>query len=85
MQEVEEPPTPGFIQYKLLEDENKTFRYLLKIQVKTSARASGLSRIRKFESLDGTIDYFDYSDDTYSDYSDVGENKEDEEDEQNQR
>ena len=77
MQEVEEPPTPGSIQYKLLKDENKTLRYLLKKQVKALARASGLSRIRKFESLDGTIDYFDYSDDTNSDYSDDGEDEED--------
>ena len=81
MQEVEEPPTPGSIQRKLLEDENKTLRYLLKKQVKALARASGLSRIRKFESLDGTIDYFDYSDDTNSDNSTDGEDEEDEEDE----
>ena len=78
MQEVEDPPTPGSIQYKLLEDENKTLRYLLKKQVKALARASGLSRIRKFESLDGTIDYFDYSDDTNSDDSNDGEDEEDE-------
>ena len=78
MQEVEEPPTPGSIQYKLLEDENKTLRYLLKKQVKALARANGLSRIRKFESIiDGTIDYFDYSDDTNSDDC---EDEEDEED-----
>ena len=32
--------------------------------MKALARATGLSRIRKFKSLDGTIDYFDYSDDT---------------------
>ena len=80
MQEVEEPPTPGSIQYKLLEDENQTLRYLLKKQVKALARATGLSRIRKFESLDGTIDYFDYSDDTNSDDSNDGEDEEDEED-----
>ena len=81
MQEVEEPPTPGSIQYKLLKDENKTLRYLLKKQVKALARASGLSRIRKYESLEGTIDYFDYSDDTNSDHSNDGEDEEDEEDE----
>ena len=81
MQEVEDPPTPGSIQYKLLEDENKTLRYLLKKQVKALARASGLSRIRKFESLDGTIDYFDYSDDTNSDDGNDGEDEEHEEDE----
>ena len=69
MQEVEEPPTPGSIQYKLLEDEKKTIKHLLKNQVKALARATGLSRIRKFESLDGTIEYFDYSDDTNSDDS----------------
>ena len=80
MQEVEEPPTPGSIQYKLLEDENQTLRYLLKKQVKALARATGLSRIRKFESLDGTIDYFDYSDDTNSDDSNDGEDEEEEED-----
>ena len=82
MQEVEEPPTHGSIQYILLEDENKTLRKLLKTQVKALARATGLSRIRKFESLDGTIDYFDYSDDTNSDDSNDGEDEEeDEEDE----
>ena len=81
MQEVEDPPTPGSIQYKLLEDDNKTLRYLLKKQVKALARTSGLSRIRKFESLDGTIDYFDYSDDTNSDDSNDGEVEEDDEDE----
>ena len=81
MQEVEEPPTPGSIQYKLLEDENKTLRYLLKKQVKALARASCLSRIRKFESLEGTIDYFDYSDDTNSDHSNEDEDEEDGEDE----
>ena len=69
MQEVEEPPTPGSIQYKLLENENKTLRHLLKNQVKALARTTGLSRIRKFESLDGTMEYFDYSDDTNSDDS----------------
>ena len=85
MQEVEEPPTPGSIQYKLLEDENKTLRQLLKQQVKALARATGLSRIRKFESLDGTIDYFDYSDDTNSDDNNDGEDEEeDEEDEEDE-
>ena len=63
MQEVLDPPTPGCIQYKLLEEENKTLRYLLTKQGKALARANGLSRVRKFESLDGTIEYFDYSDD----------------------
>ena len=53
MQEVEEPPTPGSIQYKLLEDENKTLRNLLKKQVKALARASGLSRIRKYRISGG--------------------------------
>ena len=77
MQAVEEPPTHGSIQYKLLEDENKTLRYLLKKQVKALARASGLSRIRKFESLDGAIEYLDYSDDTNSDDSNDGEDEED--------
>ena len=78
MQELLEPPTPGCIQYKLLEDENKTLRSLLKYHVKALAKEKGISRIRKFESLAGTIDYFDYSDDTNSDDSNDGEDEEDE-------
>ena len=77
MQELLEPPTPGCVQYKLLEDETKTLRSLLKYHVKALARAKGISKIRKFESMDGTMKYFDYSDDTNSDDSIDGEDEED--------
>ena len=48
-------------------EQNTQIVAVEKKQVKALARASGLSRMRKFESLDGNIDYFDYSDDTKSD------------------
>ena len=45
---------------------------------KTLARARGVSRCRKFESIiDGTVDRCDFSDDTYSEESD-GEDDPDE-------
>ena len=53
----------------------------MKKQGEALARATGLSRIRKFESLDGTIDYFDYSDATNSDDSIDEDDEEDEGDE----
>ena len=57
MQEVEDGRQHlVLIQYKLLEDENKTLRYLLKKTGESLGAGHGLSRIRKFESLDGTID-----------------------------
>ena len=81
MQELLEPPTPGCIQFKLLEDENKTLEWLLRHIRKEFERERGFPICTKFESMfDGTVEYFDSSDDANSDENGTNENEEDEED-----
>ena len=77
------PLTPKFT---LLENENKRLTRNLAYYEKALARARGLSRCRKFESIkDGTVDRCDFSDDTDSGesdgYDDSDENEENDEDE----
>ena len=68
MDALTEPQTPGCIQFKLLEQENKTLRWLLNHTVKVYERERGAPNCRKFESMfDGTVEYFDDDKDKDSD------------------
>ena len=82
MDSLIEPPIPGTSKFTLLEKENERLKRNLAYYEKAMARARGVSRCRKFESIiDGTVDRCDFSDDTNSDESDEeGEDEEDEED-----
>ena len=51
MQDLLEPPTTGCIQFKLLEDENKTLRWLLRFIRKKYERERGFQICTKFESM----------------------------------
>ena len=74
MDSLIEPPKPGTIKFTLLEKENKRLKQNLAYVEKALARARGVWRCRKFESIiDGTVDRCDFSDDTYSDESNDGE------------
>ena len=65
------PPKPGTTKFTLLKKENERLKQNLAYCEKTLARARGVSRCRKFESIiDGAVDRCDFSDDTYSDESD---------------
>ena len=71
MDSLIEPPKPGTTKFTMFEKENKRLKQNLAYCEKTLARARGVSRCRKFESIiDGTVDRCDFSDDTYSDESD---------------
>ena len=84
MDSLIEPPILGTSKFKLLEKENERLKRNLAYFEKALARARGVSRCRKFESIiDGTVDRCDFSDDTNSDESDEdmdGTEEEDEED-----
>ena len=55
----------------MLEKENERLKQNLAYYEKALARARGLPRCRKFESItDGTVDRCEFSDDTESDESD---------------
>jgi hypothetical protein len=74
MDSLIEPPKPGTIKFMMLEKENKRLKQNLAYVEKALARARGVWRCRKFESIiDGTVDRCDFSDDTYSDESNNGE------------
>ena len=74
MDSLVEPPKPGTVKFTLLERENKRLKQNLAYVEKALARARGVWRCRKFESIiDGTVDRCDFSDDTYSDESNNGE------------
>ena len=74
MDSLVEPPVPGTPKFTLLEKENERLKRNLPYYEKALARARGLSRCRKFESIiDGTVDRCDFSDDTYSDESSDGD------------
>ena len=74
-----EPPAPGTPKFTLLEKENERLKRNLAYYEKALARARGLSRCRKFESIiDGTMDRCDFSDDTNSDESSEGDDDTDE-------
>ena len=74
MDSLIEPPTPGTPKFTLLEKENKTLKRNSAYYEKALARARGVSRCRKFESIiDGTVDRCDFSDDTNSDESSDGD------------
>ena len=71
MDSLVEPPVPGTPKFTLLEKENERLKRNLAYYEKALARARGLSRCRKFESIiDGTVDRCDFSDDTNSGESD---------------
>ena len=83
MHELLKPQTPDCIQFKLLEDKNKTLRFLLKHSVKAYERARGAPICRKFESMfDGTVEYFDDESDKSSGDDD---DKEEEDSDKNER
>ena len=71
MDSLIEPPKPGTTKFTMLEKENERLKQNLAYVEKALARARGVSRCRKFESIiDGTVDRCDFSDDTYSEESD---------------
>ena len=84
MDSLVEPTIPGTSKFTLLEKENERLKRNLAYYEKALARARGVSRCRKFESIiDGTVDRCHFSDDTNSDESDEdtdGTEEEDEED-----
>ena len=83
MDSLVEPPVPGTPKFTMLEKENERLKRNLAYYEKALARARGVSRCRKFESIiNGTVDRCDFSDDTDSDESDddSDENEEDDED-----
>ena len=73
MDSLIEPPVPGTTRFKMLEKENERLKQNLAYVEKALARARGVWRCRKFESIiDGTVDRCDFSGDTYSDESSDG-------------
>ena len=71
MDSLIEPPMPGTTKFKMLENENEKLKQNLAYYEKALARARGVSRCRKFESIiDGTVNCCEFSDDTNSDESD---------------
>ena len=88
MDSLIEPPVPGTPKFMMLEKENERLKQNFAYYEKALARARGVSRCRKFESMiDGTVDRCDFSDDTNSDESDgdddTDENEYDDEDDDN--
>ena len=82
MDSLVEPPKPGTIKFTMLEKENERLKRNLAYYEKALARARGVWRCRKFESIiDGTVDRCDFSDDTYSEESNDGEDDPDENEE----
>ena len=76
MQGLLEPSTTKCIQFKLLEDENKTLKWLLRHFRKKYERERGLPIRTKFESMFyGTVEYFDSSDDANSDENTTDEDE----------
>ena len=74
MDSLIEPPVPGTPKYMMLKKDNERLKRNLAYYEKALARARGLSRCRKFESIiDGTVDRCDFSDDTDSDESSDGD------------
>ena len=74
MDSLIEPPVPGTTRFKMLEKENERLKQNLAYVEKALARARGVWRCRKFESIiDGTVDRCEFSDDTYSDESSDGD------------
>ena len=81
MDSLIEPPTPGTTKFKMLEKENEKLKQNLAYYEKALARARGVSRCRKFESIiDGTVDCCDFSDETNSDESDEDDDTDENED-----
>ena len=85
MDSLIKPPVPGTSKFALLEKENERLKRNLAYYEKALARARGLSRCQKFESIiDGTVDRCYFSDDTNSGESDGDDisdkNEEDDED-----
>ena len=71
MDSLVEPPVPGTPKFTLLEKENERLKRNLAYYEKALAKARGLTRCRKFESIiDGTVDRCDFRDDINSGESD---------------
>ena len=86
MDSLVEPPIPGTPKFTLLEKENERLKRNLAYYEKALARARGVSRCRKFESIiDGTVDRCDFSDDTDSDDNSDGDTDETEEDDEDNK
>ena len=84
MDSLIEPPVPGTPRFRMLGKDNERLKRNSACYEKALAKARGLSRCRKFESIiDGTVDRCEFSDDTNSDesdgYDDTDENEEDDE------
>ena len=80
-----EPPVPGTPKFTLLEKENEKLKRNLAYYEKALAKARGLSRCWKFESIiDRTVDRCEFSDDTNSDESDGDDDDTDETGEDNE-
>ena len=63
MDSLIEPPVPGTPKFRMIEKQNERLKRNLAYYGKALARARGLSRCRKFESIiDGSVDF---SDDIY--------------------
>ena len=81
MDSLIEPPVPGTPKFLMLEKENERLKQNLAYYEKALARARGMSRCRKFESIiDGTVDRCEFSDDTNSDESDGDDDTDENED-----
>ena len=88
MDSLIEPPVPGTPKFMMLEKENERLKQNFAYYEKALARARGVSRCRKFESIiDKTVDRCNFSDDTdenedndEGDYTDGTEEDDEEED-----
>ena len=70
----------------MLEKENERLKRNLAYYEKALAKAQGVSRCRKFESIiDGTVDRCDFSDDTDSDDNSDGDTDGSEEDDEDKQ
>ena len=78
MDSLIKPQKPGTIKFTMLEKENERLKQNLAYVEKALARARGVWRCQKFESIiDRTVDRCDFSDDTYSEESNDGEDDSD--------
>ena len=81
MDSLIEPPVPGTPKFTMLEKENERLKRNLAYYEKALAKARGVSRCRKFESIiDGSMERCEFSDETNSDESDGDESDSDESD-----
>ena len=68
MDSLTEPAVPESLQFKILEKQNRRLKHNIDHLEKALAKARGVSRCRKFESIvDGTVDRCEFSEETDSD------------------